>query len=125
MNWIVSLTPDVSDNPLAALAAPPDGASVIELRLDLFPDLDLRAAISASPLPVLATLRSTAEGGRGSDDPASRAGILTAARDAGAALIDLENARDAHLIDALGLTPEQVVLSWHDPRRCAEEVGVS
>jgi shikimate dehydrogenase/3-dehydroquinate dehydratase type I len=107
MDWIVSLTPEVSDDPLQALAAPPDGASVVEIRLDLFPDLDLRTAISTCPLPVLATLRSAAEGGRGSDDPAARA--------AGATLIDLEYARDAGLRNALGLTPEEVVLSWHDP----------
>ena len=39
MDWIVSLTPEVADDPLAALASPPEGASVIELRLDLFPYL--------------------------------------------------------------------------------------
>lgn len=116
MDWIVSLTPEVSDDPLGALASPPAGAAVVELRLDLFPGLDVRAAVSACPLPVLATLRSTAEGGRGADDPADRAALLTAARDAGATLLDLEHTRDARLLETLGLTPEQVVLSWHDPR---------
>ncbi|TFG38652.1 MAG: type I 3-dehydroquinate dehydratase, partial [Candidatus Aminicenantes bacterium] len=77
MDWIVSLTPEVSEDPFAALASPPDGASVVELRLDLFPEIDIRAAIAACPLPVLATLRSAAEGGRGADDPATRAAILT------------------------------------------------
>ncbi len=115
MDWIVSLTPEVSDDPLAALASPPEGASVVELRLDLFPGIDIGAAISACPLPVLATLRSTAEGGRGPDDPATRSATLAAARDAGAALVDLEHARDTRLINALGLPPEQIVLSWHDP----------
>jgi len=115
MNWIVSLTPEVSEDPLAALASPPDGASVVELRLDLFPGIDLRAAISACPLPVLATLRSSAEGGRGPVDPAARAGILGAARIAGAALIDLEHARDQGLRAELGLSPEEIVCSWHDP----------
>lgn len=115
MNWIVTLTPEVADDPFTALASPPDGASVVELRLDLFPGIDLRAAISACPLPVLATLRSTAEGGRGPDDPEARAEILGAARDAGATLIDLEHVRDSRLVAELGLGPEQVVLSWHDP----------
>jgi len=122
MDWIVSLTPEVSDDPLAALASPPDGASVIEIRLDLFPDLDLRAAISACPLPVLATLRSTAEGGRGSDDPATRSGILASARNAGASLIDLEHARDRGIVNELGLTPEQIVLSWHDPEGTPDDL---
>lgn len=115
MQWIVSLTPEVAEDPFTALASPPDGASVIELRLDLFPDIDLRAAISACPLPVLATLRSNTEGGRGSDDPEIRSEILASARNAGAALIDLEHARDRDLVNDLGLTPEQIVLSWHDP----------
>ncbi len=122
MDWIVSLTPDVADDPLTALASPPEGASVIELRLDLFPGIDMCAAISACPLPVLATLRSTAEGGRGSDDPATRSEILAAARDAGAALIDLEHARDGRLINALGLPPEQIVLSWHDPEGTPDDL---
>ena len=115
MDWIVSLTPEVAKDPLAALAAPPKGASLVELRVDLFPDLDLRTAVSACPMPMLVTLRSTAEGGRGPDDPAIRSVTLAAARDAGAALIDLEHARDVELTDRLGLPPEQVVLSWHDP----------
>ena len=114
MNWIVSLTPEVAADPLTALAAPPAGASVVELRADLLADLDLRTAIAACPLPVLVTLRSTAEGGRGPTDPDIRRRVLTTARDAGAALIDLEHARDRTFADTLGLPPEQIVLSWHD-----------
>ena len=115
MDWIVTLTPEVSEDPLAALAAPPAGASLVEIRADMMSGLDLRAAVSACPLPVLVTLRSRAEGGRGPDDPADREPVLTAARDAGAALVDLEHRRDGHLMNRLGLAPEQVVLSWHDP----------
>jgi len=115
MEWIVSLTPEAAAEPLAALARPPAGASIVELRLDLLPGLDLRAAVAACPLPVLITLRSEAEGGRGSVDPTVRRAALEAARDSGAALIDLEQARDAALGRDLGLSPEQIVLSWHDP----------
>lgn len=114
VDWIVSLTPEVAEEPLAVLARPPQGASLVELRADLFPGLSLRAAISACPLPVLVTLRSAAEGGNGPDDPAARRAVLEAARDAGAALLDLEAARDGQLMDVLGLSAEQVVLSWHD-----------
>lgn len=122
MEWIVSLTPEVSENPLNALAAPPAGASVVELRADLFPDLDLRTAVAACPLPVLVTLRSTAEGGRGPVDPDARKALLSAARDAGATLVDLEHARDAALFNELGLAPEQVVLSWHDPEGTPDDL---
>lgn len=114
MEWIVSLTPEVTADPLEVLGAPPEGASIIELRLDLFPGLDPRAAVAAAKLPVLATLRSTHEGGRGPDDTAQRLQHLEKARDSGAALIDLEFARDLDLAAKLGLSPEQVILSWHD-----------
>ncbi|MDX2438130.1 MAG: type I 3-dehydroquinate dehydratase, partial [Acidobacteriota bacterium] len=123
MDWIVSLTPEVSEDPLEALARPPDGASIVELRADLFPAVDLRAAIGACPLPVLVTLRSNAEGGRGPTDPDERRAVIEGARDAGAALIDLECERDGHLMRALGLASEQVVMSWHDPGGTPEALG--
>ena len=115
MDLILTLTPAAAPDPFAALAHPPTAATLVELRADLLPGLDLRRAVRECPLPLLVTLRSTAEGGRGPDDPFLRRGVLTAARDAGAALLDLEAARDAHLLDELGLEPERVVLSWHDP----------
>jgi len=123
VDWIVSLTPEVAADPLEALASPPAGASIVELRLDLLPGIDVAAALGACPLPVLATLRSAAEGGEGPDDPTARAEILGAARNAGAALIDLEFARDAALIQSFGLPPEQVIVSWHDPKGTPEELG--
>jgi shikimate dehydrogenase/3-dehydroquinate dehydratase type I len=115
MEWIVSLTPEAATEPMAALSKPPDGASIAELRLDLFPGIDVGAAIGACPLPILATLRSQAEGGKGPSDRAARAEIISAARNAGASLLDLEFARDADLANELGLSPEQIVMSWHDP----------
>jgi len=122
VDWIVSLTPKAAADPLAALASPPAGASIVELRLDLLPGIDVAAAVGACSLPVLATLRSAAEGGEGPDDPTARAEILGAARNAGAALIDLEFARDTALIRGLGLPPEQVILSWHDPKGTPEDL---
>lgn len=123
MDWIVSLTPEATADPLAALAAPPNGASIVELRIDRFPGIDIRTAIAACPLPVLATLRSQAEGGEGPDDSALRAEAIGAARDAGATLLDLEFERDASLRHDLGLTPEQTVLSWHDPAGTPEALS--
>ena len=115
MDAIASLTPRVAHDPLVAIGKPPAGVSMVEIRLDLLPGMDVSAAISSSPLPVLATLRSTAEGGRGPDDPSLRRQVLARARNAGAALIDLEADRDLGLLNSLGLEPERVVLSWHDP----------
>jgi 3-dehydroquinate dehydratase/shikimate dehydrogenase len=71
---------------------------------------------------VLATLRSRAEGGEGPDDVAARAEIIAAARDAGAALLDLEFERDTSLVRELGLAPEQTILSWHDPHGTPDDL---
>jgi shikimate dehydrogenase len=119
MEWIVSLTPAAGD-PWACLASPPPGTGVVELRADLFPGIDLRRAVSTCPVPLLATLRSAAEGGRGPDDPAAREPFVRTARDADVGLIDLELDRDIGLIQSLGLEPERIVLSAH--RSCAAEL---
>jgi 3-dehydroquinate dehydratase type I len=123
VDWIVSLTPEAATDPFEALAKPPDGASIVELRLDRFPGIDVSAAIGACPLPVLATLRSQSEGGQGPDDRITRAKTIKAARDTGAALLDLEIERDASLIGELGLPPEQTILSWHDPHATPDNLS--
>ncbi len=123
MDWIVTPTPEAVDDPVAALASPPEGATIVELRLDLFPGLDVAAAVASCPLPILATLRSAAEGGRGPEEAEQRVERLRAARDGGAALLDLEHDRDSDLMRTLGLGPEQVVLSWHDPNGTPEDLN--
>jgi shikimate dehydrogenase/3-dehydroquinate dehydratase type I len=123
MDWIVSLTPEAAPDPLQAIASPPEKASIVELRLDRFPGIDVAAAVGACPLPLLATLRSRSEGGEGPDDPELRAATLAGAREAGAALLDLEFERDMALLDTLGLPPEQTVLSWHDPSETPTTLG--
>ena len=120
VEWIVTPTPDAAPDLLRALERPPEGATMVELRGDLYPAIDPADAVAHSPLPILYTLRSSAEGGRGPDDPSARRERLARARDAGAALLDLEAARDTGLIGALGLNPARIVLSWHDPERTPE-----
>jgi shikimate dehydrogenase/3-dehydroquinate dehydratase type I len=73
---------------------------------------------------VLATLRSRAEGGEGPDDPITRAEIIGAVRNSGAALLDLEFDRDTSLVRELGLAPEQTILSWHDPHGTPKELSI-
>jgi 3-dehydroquinate dehydratase/shikimate dehydrogenase len=113
---LVSEATGTGAGPLEAIAHPPAGASVVELRLDHFPQLDPAAAVAACPLPVLLTLRSRAEGGAGPDSAIEREPLLRCAHEAGAALIDLEHDRDLGLMDSLGITPERVIVSWHDPK---------
>lgn len=123
MQWIVSLTPECTGSPLEALGKAPKQASMVEVRLDLFPSLDPQAAVEACPLPVLLTLRSEVEGGRASMDATIRRKILTRAWKAGPALIDLEWQRDLELSRELGLPPENILLSTHDPDGIPENPG--
>jgi 3-dehydroquinate dehydratase type I len=123
VNWIVSLTPDAAPEPLVALAAPPPEAAMVELRADLFRSLNPSLAMDCCPVPLLYTVRSLAEGGEGPVDPHSRRQLITAAYEAGVPLIDLELERDLHLIGELGLPPERVVVSWHDPDGTPQSLG--
>jgi len=122
MQWIASLSPEKGADPLAQLSRPPAGAATVEIRLDLFPGLDPAAAVAASPLPILLTLRSLTEGGRGPNDPDERRQLLRSAFHAGPALLDLELRRDASLIRELGLSPENCILSFHDPAGVPEDL---
>ena len=114
MQWIASLISHSSTDLSEQLQSPPEGADVVEIRLDLFPGANIGALVASSPLPVLVTLRSQAEGGQGPDGLEHRGPLLKTAVEAGAHLVDLEWARDRELIDELGLSRERLVLSWHD-----------
>ncbi len=122
MQWISSVIPHSSNVLSEQLNSPPEGADIVEIRLDLFPGADIGALVAASPLPVLVTLRSQAEGGEGPDACEIRKPLLENAIEGGAHLVDLEWARDRELIAGLGLSPERVVLSWHDTRGTPENL---
>lgn len=122
MQWILSLTPECGPDPMALLAQPPEEASIVEVRLDLFPDLDPGAAVAVSPLPLLLTLRSQREGGRGPNDPKERQERLKRAYRAGPALLDLEFVRDVDLIREFGMSPERCILSYHDTEGIPDDI---
>lgn len=72
------------------------GADFAEVRLDRW-SAEERALVHLlfpSPLPLVATLRSRAEGGEGPDDPEERAAILTSLAGYPFAFLDVETARD-------------------------------
>ncbi len=101
--------------PQDLLAFAPE-ADLVELRLDLLggaaSDDALAAWIAASPRPVLATIRSRAEGGAHEGSPDEAASRLRAAARAGAAWVDAE----AAVLALLGELPPgvRVLASAHE-----------
>lgn len=98
-----------------------EGADLAEVRVDRLPPVDQARLdqLFPSPLPLIATLRSRAEGGEGPSDPRERAGPLDAASRLPFRFVDLERARDAErLTDPRWGSPggPSVVLSSHLPR---------
>ncbi len=106
-----------------AVRAPADlvdiagAADVIEIRFDLLldrdPDLAVASWVAASPRPVLATVRSRAQGGAYTGSPEDAAALLRKAAEAGAAWVDVE----ARVAPHLGALPDGVrrVASVHGP----------
>jgi shikimate dehydrogenase/3-dehydroquinate dehydratase type I len=114
MEIIATYVPTAGRDPRAELAAPPPGATMVELRADLLdPAADHAALLAACPLPAVVTLRSAAEGGRGSDDEATRRAFFERAIALPAAFFDLER-RDAELLGAV-VPRERAILSAHLP----------
>lgn len=79
-----------------AARARDSGADYAEVRFDRWSsdELGRAPALFPSPLPLVATLRSQAEGGEGPDDPEERAAILSMLANLPFAYLDLETARD-------------------------------
>jgi shikimate dehydrogenase/3-dehydroquinate dehydratase type I len=79
------------------------GADLAEIRFDLWsPSAQTEVGqLFPSPLPLLATLRSRAEGGAGPNDAESRAGLLTELARHPFRWIDLEADRDLAVADRL------------------------
>jgi len=115
MEMIATPTPAATPDPLEAFAHPPGNVGVVELRGDLFPELDPATITAACPLPLLYTLRSRAEGGRGPSETRLREDNLRRAWESGCAFVDLEAERDTHLLGTRGVDRDRTILSWHDP----------
>ncbi len=115
MEIVASFVPRSGSDPREDVAAPPEGATMVEIRADLLTEgADWRQVLAACPLPAVLTLRSEAEGGRGPLDPLAREAFFRAAATSGAALVDLEGARDAALLGRV-VPPERAIVSGHYP----------
>jgi shikimate dehydrogenase len=111
-----------------------DGADWVEIRLDRWPESERErvAELFPSPLPLVATYRSSSEGGEGVSVPAERAPVLIALAQHPFVAIDLELERDLPLAGDLAralATPgaPQRILSVHsalevEPGRIARQV---
>ena len=104
------------------------GADAAEVRLDRLAEgeSDRLAELFPSPLPLLATLRSTAEGGEGPDDAGPRAARLMAAATLPFDWIDVEVDRDreieGHLSPPRGLIASTHLPGGADPEELARRV---
>ncbi len=97
------------------------GADIAELRLDRWTSAERTRVgeLFPSPLPLLATLRSRAEGGEGPEESAGRAQLLRGLLAYPFEYLDLEIRRDHVLIGELSQPAAQrpiLVLSAHLPR---------
>ena len=114
-------TPDAAAAQIARSAA--GGADAAEIRFDRWSPADRARAgeLFPSALPLLATVRSRAEGGEGPDDPAERAPLLRSLATLPFRWVDLELARDEPVADQLP-PAERVgrVVSVHLPAYDAE-----
>lgn len=97
------------------LDALPDGLDGVELRADLFDEIEdaFRALRKlAATFPVLFTLRLASQGGSFDGDDGARIGAFLTALEEGAVLVDAEEGSVAAERLASGGAP--LVLSWHD-----------
>lgn len=115
MEIVATYVPQPGVDPREEIATPPPGATMVEIRADLLADGPaLESLVAASPLPVVATLRSRAEGGGGPDEPAAREAFFAGAAGCGAAFVDIEGGRDAALLGRL-IPRERAIASTHFP----------
>jgi 3-dehydroquinate dehydratase/shikimate dehydrogenase len=122
MEIVATFVPTARRDPLEELGHPPVGATSVELRADMLDEShDFAALVAASPLPVVVTLRSRAEGGDGPDDAAARRRFFAKAAALPAAVFDLEAARDRQLVDSV-IPRDRAILSAHFPGSAPADV---
>jgi shikimate dehydrogenase/3-dehydroquinate dehydratase type I len=112
----------VEDARRQADAARVAGADLAEVRIDRWPARE-RGRVSAlfpSSLPLVATLRSRAEGGEGPDDPASRDAALMELARSPFDWVDLEASRDRRLEESVRSLGRRVVRSSHLPAEASD-----
>lgn len=95
-------------------------AEMVELRLDLMREWDLKALLNQRKGPVVVTARPTREGGGFTGSEEDRLELLAEAVDLGADFVDVELSTEARLLETLrgrlrsSGSATRLILSWHD-----------
>ncbi|GJM21190.1 MAG: hypothetical protein DHS20C15_11050 [Planctomycetota bacterium] len=114
LRLVATLCPHSAEDAEGPLTDPPPGVDYLELRLDhlarAVPEEVVRLMRMSRTLPVIATCRSEADGGRFAGSTEERLALLVAAAEAGADLIDVEEELFAQLPENL---PGRTLLSLH------------
>jgi 3-dehydroquinate dehydratase type I len=97
------------------------GADLLEWRLDVTQDPKLETVLRQSPLPVIATVRSTEQGGHFSGTRQQQLSLLVQAATFGSSYVDWEYRPGESLPDELSTMRERVILSYHDFIETPEE----
>ncbi len=108
----VSLSSDTTEHALRAFDTASCDSDVIELRIDLMKEYDLRRLIPARPCPVIVTNRPTREGGRFVGSERDRVRPLREAVNLGAEYIDIEDYAFGLLGDRS--SSSSLIVSYHD-----------
>ncbi|HVR84251.1 MAG TPA: type I 3-dehydroquinate dehydratase, partial [Planctomycetota bacterium] len=111
-------TPSSEEAITAMAEARRAGADLCELRIDYLREPDLARILAAKPLPVLATVRPTWEGGQYAGDEALRFGLLEDACLHGADYVDVE----FRAYKDFPRRAAQLVVSYHDFEKTPEDL---
>jgi 3-dehydroquinate dehydratase type I len=90
------------------------GADLLEWRLDVTRNPAVEDILQQAPLPVIATVRSTDQGGRFSGNRAEQLRLLLQAAEAGCTYLDWELCRGEALPAGLAQIRDRVILSYHN-----------
>ena len=111
----VSLMVDRADHMLEAmLRAAALGADLLEWRLDVTRNPDVKGTIRQAPVPVIATVRSQEHGGRFQGSRAKQLDLLLQALEGGSAYVDWEFRSGETLPPELSSNRGQMILSYHN-----------
>ena len=111
----VSVMVEEPDRVLATMNRACDmGADLLEWRMDVTREPEMRGVLQHAPLPVITTVRSIEQGGRFSGSRAEQLRLLLEAAGTGSTYVDWEFQPDESLPGELSAMRERLILSYHN-----------